>query len=97
MVKKYVGKVWITVISSFLVRPKGSRVLPVFMRYAFLALRTLIMIEMNEFDWNKCNVVGSVIVRKCCKTVVDMETLVGLSTGLQCSLKRVFFSFFITN
>ena len=40
--------------------------------------------------WNKCDVVSGAgsLVRKCSETVVGLEILDGLSTGLRSSLKR---------
>ena len=59
------------------------------MRYASLALRTLSRLDlmssrgissMSEALWS--------LERKCSETVVGLELLVCLSTGLRCSLKR---------
>ena len=59
------------------------------MRYASLALRTLSRLDLmssrgissiSEALWS--------LERKCSETVVGLELLVCLSTGLRCSLKR---------
>ena len=45
-------------------------------------------IGFGKFAWNKCNVVsGMIISKKCSETVVGLEILDGLSTGLRLSLK----------
>ena len=58
------------------------------MRYASLAFPTLSLLNSSGM---KFGVVGKVIitvVRKCSETVVGLEMLDRLSTGLRCSLKR---------
>ena len=79
----------ISYISPFLFIPNGSRVLPLSMRYASLAFRRLSLLDlisssgisvMSLAEWS--------LVRKCSETVVGLEILDGLSTGLRCSLKR---------
>ena len=79
----------ISYISPFFFIPNGSRVLPLSMRYASLAFRRLSLLDlisssgisvMSLAEWS--------LVRKCSETVVGLEILDGLSTGLRCSLKR---------
>ena len=56
--------------------------------YASLVFRTLVSIKF--YSGMKFDVVGRVIitvVRKCSETVVGLEMLDRLSTGLRCSLK----------
>ena len=69
--------------------PEGSRVLPLSMRCASLAFRTLSLLDlMSSSGISLKSFTESSLVRKCSKTVVGLEMLDGLSTGLRCSLKR---------
>ena len=57
------------------------------MRYASLAFPTLSLLNSSGM---KFDVVGRVtVVRKCSETVVDLEMLDRLSTGLRCALSRL--------
>ena len=52
---------------SLLLIPNGSRVFPLSIRYASLALRTLhcsLLDLMSSTEWNKCDVVSRVIISK---------------------------------
>ena len=54
-------------IPAFVFIPNGSRVLPLSMRYASLAFRTLhcsLLDLMSSTEWNKCDVVSRVIISK---------------------------------
>ena len=76
-------------ISSFLFIPNGLRVLPLSMRYASLAFRTLSLLDlMSSSGISVMSFAEWSLVRKCSETVVSLEILDGLSTGLWCSLKR---------
>ena len=59
------------------------------MRYASLAHRTLSLLDlMSSCEITVMSLTEWSLVRKCSETVVGLEILDGLSTGLQCSLKR---------
>ena len=62
------------------------------MRYASLAFRTLSLLDLMSSSGTKVMSLAETVtlVRKCSETVVGLEILDGLSTGLRCSLKRVF-------
>ena len=78
-------------ISSFFLIPKGSRVLPLSMRYASQVFCTLSPFNlMNSSRMSVMLLAEWSLVRKCSKTVVGLEILDGLSNGLQCSLKWYF-------
>ena len=76
-------------ISSFLFIPNGLRVLPLSMRYASLAFRALSLLDlMSPSGISVVSLAEWSLVKKCSQTVAGLELLDGLSTGLQCSLKR---------
>ena len=59
------------------------------MRYASLALRTLSLLDlMSSSGISVMSLAERSVVRKCSETLVGLEILDGLSTGLRCLLKR---------
>ena len=76
--------------SSFLILiSKGSRVLPLSMRYASLAFHTLSLLDLvSSSGMSMMSLAERSLVRKCFETVVGLDILDGLSGGLRCSLKR---------
>ena len=60
-----------------------------FNEICFSCFTYTVTIRFNEFKRNKLHVSSVMIVtQKCSDTVVGLELLVCLSTGLRCSLKR---------
>ena len=59
------------------------------MRYASLAFRTLSLLDLvRSSGISVVSLAERSLVRKCSETVVSLEILYELSTGLWCSLKR---------
>ena len=74
-------------ISFFLLIPNVSRVLPLSMRYASLAFRTLSLLDlMSSSEISVMSLVQWSLIRKCSETVLGWEILEELSTGLRFSL-----------
>ena len=71
-------------ISSFLLIPKGSRVLPLSMRYASLRFRTPSLLDlMSASGISVMSLAEWSLLRKCFETLADLEILEGFSTGLR--------------
>ena len=78
-------------ISSFLLIPSnGSRVLPLSMRYAILAFRTLSLLDlMSSSGVSVMSLTERSLVRKCSETVLGLEILdwLGLGVRVRCSVR----------
>ena len=71
-------------ISSFLLIPKGSRVLPLSMRYASLRFRTPSLLDlMSASGISVMSLAEWSLLRKCFETLAGLEILEGFSTGLR--------------